>query len=148
MNYSIGQVSELFNLPISTLRYYDRQGLFKNMKRSSGQRVFSESELEALRVIDCLKKSGLEIRDIQHFMDLAVLGAHTYPDRKNMFDRQLDKIEAEIRDLEKAKAMILFKQWYYSKSIELGDETLVQAMIPEQLPDEIREAWMKAHDQK
>ena len=145
MNYSIGQVSELFNLPISTLRYYDRQGLFKKMKRASGQRVFSESELEALRVIDCLKKSGLEIRDIQHFMDLTLQGSQTYQDRKNMFDRQLDKIEAEIRDLEKAKARILFKQWYYSKSIELGDESLVQAMVPDQLPDEIHEAWMQAH---
>lgn len=26
--YTIGQVSEMFNLPISTLRYYDKQGLF------------------------------------------------------------------------------------------------------------------------
>ena len=26
--YTIGQVSELFGLPISTLRYYDKEGLF------------------------------------------------------------------------------------------------------------------------
>lgn len=26
--YTIGQVSEMFNLPISTLRYYDKEGLF------------------------------------------------------------------------------------------------------------------------
>lgn len=26
--YSIGQVSEMFNLPISTIRYYDKEGLF------------------------------------------------------------------------------------------------------------------------
>ena len=26
--YTIGQVSEMFGLPISTLRYYDKQGLF------------------------------------------------------------------------------------------------------------------------
>ena len=29
--YSIGQVAEMFGLPISTLRYYDKQGLFPNL---------------------------------------------------------------------------------------------------------------------
>ena len=59
--YSIGQVTEMFGLPISTLRYYDKQGLFPNMERVSGIRRFSEQEIEALRVIECLKKAGMEI---------------------------------------------------------------------------------------
>lgn len=50
--YSIGQVSEMFGLPISTLRYYDKQGLFPRMERKSGIRKFGENELEALRVIE------------------------------------------------------------------------------------------------
>ena len=45
--YSIGQVAEMFGLPISTLRYYDKQGLFPNMERVSGIRKFSEAEIEA-----------------------------------------------------------------------------------------------------
>jgi len=53
--YTIGQVSEMFNLPISTLRYYDKQGLFPEMVRESGIRKFSDTEIEALRVIECLK---------------------------------------------------------------------------------------------
>ena len=61
--YSIGQVAEMFGLPISTLRYYDKQGLFPNMERVSGIRKFSEAEIEALRVIECLKKAGMEIKD-------------------------------------------------------------------------------------
>ena len=48
--YTIGQVSEMFGLPISTLRYYDKQGLFPEMERVSGIRKFSDTELEALRV--------------------------------------------------------------------------------------------------
>lgn len=66
--YTIGQVSEMFSLPISTLRYYDKEGLFPQMERSSGIRRFSERELEALRVIECLKRSGLEIKEIKQFM--------------------------------------------------------------------------------
>ncbi len=34
--YTIGEVSEMFGLPVSTLRYYDKQGLFPNMERVSG----------------------------------------------------------------------------------------------------------------
>ena len=68
MTYTIGQVSEMFGIPVSTLRYYDKEGLFPNMQRVSGIRKFSGTELEALRVIECLKKSGMEIRDIKQFM--------------------------------------------------------------------------------
>ena len=53
--YSIGQVAEMFGLPISTLRYYDKQGLFPNMERASGICRFSDREIEALCVISCLK---------------------------------------------------------------------------------------------
>ena len=49
--YTIGQISEMFQLPISTLRYYDKEGLFPDLERSSGIRRFSEKEIEALRVI-------------------------------------------------------------------------------------------------
>ena len=40
--YSIGEVSEMFDLPVSTLRYYDKEGLFPDMMRVSGVRKFSD----------------------------------------------------------------------------------------------------------
>ena len=73
MEYSIGRVSEMFGLPVSTLRYYDKDGLFPNIERVSGIRKFSDRELESLRVIECLKKSGLEIKDIKQFMELSLI---------------------------------------------------------------------------
>ena len=45
--YTIGQVSEMFDIPVSTLRYYDREGLFPGLERSSGIRRFGEREVEA-----------------------------------------------------------------------------------------------------
>ena len=53
--YTIGQVSEMFELPVSTLRYYDKEGLFPDIKRISGIRKFDEKEIEAIRVIECLR---------------------------------------------------------------------------------------------
>ena len=52
--YTIGQVSEMFHLPISTLRYYDKEGFFPNLERNGNIRYFSDNELEALRIIECL----------------------------------------------------------------------------------------------
>ena len=76
--YTIGQVSEMFNLPVSTLRYYDKEGLFPNIQRSSGIRKFSDREVESLRMIECLKKSVMEIKDIKQFMQWCSEGSSTY----------------------------------------------------------------------
>ena len=80
--FTIGQISEMFKLPISTLRYYDREGLFPHMQRHSGIRQFGDVEVETLRVIECLKASGLEIREIKQFMEWTTLGSATYAQRK------------------------------------------------------------------
>lgn len=58
--YTIGQVSEMFNLPVSTLRYYDKEGLFPFMQRTSGIRQFSDTEIAALKLIECLKNQVLK----------------------------------------------------------------------------------------
>ena len=49
--YTIGQVSERFDLPVSTLRYYDKEGLFPALTRTSGIRRFGERvEAEIVRL--------------------------------------------------------------------------------------------------
>ncbi len=143
--YTIGQVSELFGLPISTLRYYDKQGLFPGMARESGIRKFSDRELEALRVIECLKKSGLEIRDIKQFMDWCVAGPSTYPQRKALFEQQKKTVEAQIKHLERVLDMLKFKFWYYEQAIQDGNEDRLQGMLPDDLPPEIQRIYDHAH---
>jgi DNA-binding transcriptional MerR regulator len=76
--YTIGQVSAMFNLPVSTLRYYDKEGFFPNLERKGNIRYFSDNELEALRIIECLKKSGLEIKDIKQFFIWVSEGSSSY----------------------------------------------------------------------
>ena len=143
--YSIGQVAEMFGLPISTLRYYDKQGLFPKMERVSGIRKFSEAEIEALRVIECLKKSGLEIKDIKQFMDWCVEGASTYPQRKALFEKQRKRLEAELIHMNKVLDMLKFKCWYYEQATRDGSEDRVQRMIPDGLPEDVRKAYENAH---
>lgn len=144
--YTIGQVAEMFDLPISTLRYYDKEGLFPHMQRTSGIRKFSDTEIEALHIIDCLKKSGMEIKDIKQFMQWCTEGPSTYQNRKELFEAQQKVLEAQMHELEKNMAMIKFKCWYYDKAIADGCEDNIKAMLPDKLPADIQKLYDLAHE--
>ncbi|MBQ8078280.1 MAG: MerR family transcriptional regulator [Eubacterium sp.] len=143
--YTIGQVSEMFNLPISTLRYYDKEGLFPNIQRQSGIRKFSDNEIEALRVIECLKASGLEIKDIKQFMQWVSEGPSTYGKRKALFEARREAVEAEIAKLEKMLDMVKFKCWYYDTAMKHGSESEIIKMMPDKLPQEIQKLYDNSH---
>ena len=145
--YTIGQVSQLFGVPISTLRYYDKEGLFPGLERSSGIRRFGEQELEALRVIECLKRSGMEIKDIKQFMLWCSLGRETYGQRLELFRRQKAAVEAELKKLERTLDMLRFKCWYYEQALAQGGEEGLKALLPDALPEEIQGAYDRAHAQ-
>ena len=140
--YTIGQVSEMFGLPISTLRYYDKEGLFPGMRRESGIRKFDETAIEALRIIECLKKSGLEIKEIKQFMAWCAEGSGTYALRRDLFLKRKKAVEEEIERMERTLALINYKCWYYEEAIKDGNEERLQNMSPEDMPEEIREAYI------
>lgn len=143
--YSIGQVSKMFDLPISTIRYYDKEGLFPEIKRESGIRKFSDKALESLRIIECLKKSGLEIKDIKQYMDWCQQGSGTYEKRKELFENQKKQVEKEIEKLNKTLAMLNFKCWYYDTAIADGNENRINEMKPNNFPPEIQKLYDYAH---
>ena len=143
--YTIGQISEMFNLPISTLRYYDREGLFPHMARQSGIRQFGDGEIEALRVIECLKASGLEIKDIKLFMRWTTEGSATYPQRRQLFETRKAAVEKEINGLQKTLDMLRYKCWYYETAIRDGNEDRINEMLPDGLPPEVRKWYDSAH---
>lgn len=143
--YTIGQVSEMFDLPISTLRYYDKEGLFPGMQRQSGIRKFSDTEIESLRIIECLKASGLEIKDIKQFMEWCTEGSSTYTKRKELFEVRRKVIEAEMAELQKSLDMIKFKCWYYETAIKDGNEERLSKMLPDKLPPKIQKLYDNGH---
>lgn len=143
--YTIGQVAEMFHLPISTLRYYDKEGLFPNLERKGNIRQFSDTDIEAIQVIECLKKSGLEIKDIKQFFKWVSEGRSTYANRKELFENRKAAVEEEINTLEKTLAMLKFKCWYYEKALTDGNEDKINEMLPDNLPADIQQLYDKAH---
>ena len=144
--YTIGQVSEMFDLPISTLRYYDKEGFFPNLVRKGNIRYFSNNEIEALRLIECLKKSGLGIKEINQFFTWVSEESSSFEKRKELFEARKEAVEAEIQNLQKALSLLEFKCWYYQKAIEDGTEENIQAMLPDKLPSDIQKLYDASHE--
>ena len=144
--YTIGQVSKATGLPVSTLRYYDKEGLFPHLERKGYVRNFSDTELEEVNIIECLKKSGLEIKDIRQFFQWVSEGSSTYKKRRELFANQKKVIQQEIESLEKTMAMLEFKCWYYDKALQDGNEDELRQMLPDNLPEEIQKIYDKAHE--
>ena len=73
--YTIGQVAEMFGLPVSTLRYYDKQGLFLGL---GGRPAFADSAIRKPKALlghrMLLKKAGMETGDIRLFMEWCAEG--------------------------------------------------------------------------
>ena len=143
--YTIRQVSQMFNIPISTLRYYDKEGFFPNLKRSSGIRRFGEQDIEALKVIECLKESGLELKDIKQFIKWATKGISTYKNRKELFEKRKIAVEQEIKKLQKTLNILEYKCWYYDKAIKDGTEDKIYKMLPNKLPSRIQKMYNSFH---
>lgn len=143
--YTIGQVSEMFQLPVSTLRYYDKEGLFPHMTRVSGIRKFSDTEIECLRMIECLKKTGMEIKEIKQFMTWCAKGSSTYAQRKELFENRRESLEHDMLELQKNMAMIQFKCWYYEQAMKDGNEDKIHQMLPDHLPADIQKLYDLAH---
>ncbi|MGN8922714.1 MerR family transcriptional regulator, partial [Lachnospiraceae bacterium HCP28S3_F9] len=60
-------------------------------------RHFGDNELEAIRVIECLKQSGLEIKDIKQFFEWVTEGSSSYQKRKELFEHRKAAVKDEIK---------------------------------------------------
>jgi len=141
MRYTIGDMAKLAGLPASTLRYYDKEGLLPSLERSDGGiRLFTETDYGALMVIECLKRSGLSIKEIRSFMDLAARGDETLSDRLALFRGRKAAVEAQMAALEETLALLSYKCWYYETAQAAGTEEAVRGLSAQEVPAEHRQA--------
>jgi len=123
--YSIGDISKMLNISISALRYYDKNGLLPLVNRSSGNiRVFDDTDVECLRMIECLKNTGMPLKDIKQFFEWCEEGDSTIDQRYELFMHQKEKTEKQISLLQNALKRINYKCEFYKISKENGSTNL------------------------
>ncbi len=145
MPYTIKDMSELTGLPASTLRYYDKQGLLPNLKRDGNNiRIFSDEDYASLRLIDCLKRSGLSIKDIKKFIDMAGKD-EALTGRLEIFKKRREILKKELENLKSILGVIEYKCWYYEKACEAGSDSAVKNLKPSEIPEQFHEALRHLH---
>lgn len=121
MIYTVGEIAKKLNIPTSTLRYYDKEGLLPFLERSSGGiRVFKDEDLSWLGTIECLKKTGMSIKEIKHFLDCCIEGDSKIDERLTIIEAQRDSVLEQIKEMQAMLSMLSYKCWYYKTAKKAG----------------------------
>ena len=89
-----------------------------------------------LKVIECLKKSGMSIKDIRQFSEWVLMGDDSLQERYEMFLERKKAVEAQMDELQKTLDFINHKCWYYETAIDAGTEKIHFKEQSDELPCE------------
>lgn len=119
--FSIGEVVKQTGLSAHTLRYYEKEGLLPFVtKNSSGLRVYTTTDLQWLSMIECLKDSGLQIKEIRQYIEWFRQGDSTLQLRLDLFANRRKALESEMARMQTVMNKITFKETLYTTAIKLG----------------------------
>lgn len=114
--FTIGDVSKSTNIPISTLRYYDKVGLlspaFKNEETS--YRYYTPKQIIMLKIINHMRNMGFSIEYIKsHFENM------NYDHTLDLFQKVLLDTKAEIKRLKSVEKELIEACNRFKTSFEL-----------------------------
>jgi len=106
----IGDVARLSGLSIDTLRYYDRVGLLGAVHRDGGgRRVFDRDTLGLLDVVLRLRRTGMPVKEVRHFVDLVRSGDTERASRLDLLRAHRRRVLAQLDELHDDLAVIDWK---------------------------------------
>lgn len=126
--YTIKDAARIMGVPTSTIRYYDKEGLLPFVERlASGYRIFTEKDIATLCIIDCLKKTGMSIKEIRQFSSWLEQGDSSLQQRYDMFLERRRVVKQQMAELQKILDTVNYKCWYYETAIAAGTEKIHQS---------------------
>jgi DNA-binding transcriptional MerR regulator len=116
--YSIHEVCERTGLSAHTLRYYEKEKLLPNVRRSPGGfRQYTEEDMEALGMICCLKNTGMSLQDISRFMTLAREGDQTLPERCELLKKHRDTVLKRMEEMQRYLDKVTWKVNFFTEKL-------------------------------
>ena len=115
-NYKISEVSKLVNLNQHTLRYYEKIGLIKTLKKDdSGNRIYTTADITWIKFLIKLKHTGMKLSEMQKYSELRYAGDSTVRERRELLEKQQKELEMEIMELQSTHKYVEEKIEYYKK---------------------------------
>lgn len=113
---TIGQVAELSEVPITTLRFYEKRGLIDPPERVGGKRQFEPDVLVRLMLIRYCRTAGLTVDEIAR---VVADSSADYALRRSMAEERIEAIDEQIEQLRVAREMMLAATECRCEDIEL-----------------------------
>lgn len=136
MIYTVGEMAKQLNVTASTLRYYDKEGLLPFVERSSGgMRMFKDEDMSWLKIIECLKKTGMPIKEIKHFINCCMEGDSKIDERLTIIKSQRDAVIKQMKEMQEMLETLNYKCWYYETAKEAGTCAVHDDIQPKNVPD-------------
>ena len=107
---------------MDTIRYYDRAGLIPQLRRTSaGHRTFLIEHLRWIGLIDRLRTSGMSIRQIRSYLELALAGDSTIDQRRSLLQEHEQAVLTKITVLQESLAIVRAKLALYEGTGSVND---------------------------
>lgn len=117
--YTIKDVAEKMDVSEHTLRFWAKSGFFPFIKRNENNiRIFSENDLEWVRIVKCLRSVGTENKAIKKYIDLCIKGDSTIPERYGIIHSTKIKAQQQMEELQKQLDLLNFKESFYQNLIK------------------------------
>ncbi len=114
MSYSLKYVVENLDVSANTLRFYEREGILKNISRdSNGRRIYNDQNIEWLNFIRSLRLTGMPIVKIKEYVELYELGDETFLQRKEMMMEHKLEVQKKLYENLKHLEVISYKVAMY-----------------------------------
>ncbi|ACV62210.1 transcriptional regulator, MerR family [Desulfofarcimen acetoxidans DSM 771] len=114
----ITEVSEKFDIPQDTLRYYERIGLIPHVNRNkNGVRDYTKEDCKWVEFIKCMRGAGLPIEVLIEYVALFQQGDETIEARKELLIEQRKQLTAKMEDMKKTLERLDYKINVYEKSV-------------------------------
>ena len=106
-------------LTTHTLRWYEQEGLVAPVGRDSvGRRRYTDEDLGWLDLLTKLRRTGMPVRDMRRYAELAREGDHTLAERLRLFREHRERVLARITELQADLEVLNYKIDIYGKILE------------------------------
>lgn len=131
MLFTMKQTCEKTGMTYEALKFYCNRGLVPNVKRdASNRRVFDERDIAWIKGLSCLKRCGLSIQEMLHYLHLCQQGKASIPERKVILAQKREALLEQIAQLEGAVAYVDEKQKFYD-DVLAGKQPYISNLLNE-----------------
>ena len=122
MNYTAGEVAKKLGITKDSIRYYEREGLLPPIGRdSSGHRVFSDSDVDWIFLIRCLRDTDMPIFRIKKYVSLVMQGDNeSIHKRRNMLLEHSEYIKERIATFQRLQQLIEKKMDFFDEALSFS----------------------------